>query len=452
VPEVGSFAFEAWIEPLQVCVEGDALRVLCPSAFHRERIRGRMLSLIERCTEAEAGRPVTIALGVGRAARRALPAPETAPTAGPPATPEAPSHAIASASAGAAPAAGAPEQTPLPYSFASFVVGPGNALAREACLALAQGRQTGLSSIYLAGAPGLGKTHLARSVVAEARRAGARRALYTSAEAFTGEFQTAVRGGGMDAFKRRYRGCELLVVEDVQFLPGKKATQLELFHTIDHLRDAGARIVCTGDRLPTEISGLDPRLRSRWNGGLVAELEAPDAQVRREILRAKAASGGVRIPEDCLDLLVERLRGSVRDLEGALIQLVATASLLKRRIDRALCESALRKVQPAAGAGRRVDPEDVIEVVAAFFQTTPAALASRSRRRDVLLPRQLGMYLCRRYTDASLARIGRAFDRDHPAVSHAISSVERRILERAPLRYQVEALSARVEDRLGPSS
>jgi len=446
VPEFGSFAFEAWIEPLHVRVEGDELRVLCPSVFHRERVRGRMLSVIERCTEAEAGRPVKIALGVGRATRRgdsdAKPAPQAQPAAAAADRP-APSPAAAG---------GAPEQTPLPYSFASFVVGPGNALAREACLAVAQGRQTGLSSIYVAGAPGLGKTHLARSVVAEALRSGARRALYTSAEAFTGEFQTAVRGGGMDAFKRRYRGCELLVVEDVQFLPGKKATQLELFHTIDHLRDAGARIVCTGDRLPAEIAGLDPRLRSRWNGGLVAELEAPDAQVRREILRAKAAAGGVRIPEDCLDLLVERLRGSVRDLEGALIQLVATASLLKRRIDRELCEAALRKVQPSAGAGRRVGPEDVIEVVAAFFQTTPAALASRSRRRDVLLPRQLGMYLCRRYTDASLTRIGRAFDRDHPAVSNAIAGVERRILERAPLRYQVEALSARVEDRLGPAS
>ncbi len=141
----------------------------------------------------------------------------------------------------------------------------------------------------------------------------------------------------------------------------------------------------------------------------------------------------------------------MRELEAALIQLVATSALLKRRIDRPLTEAALRKVAAQPGPTRRLLPEDVVEVVAAFFQTTPAALASRSRRREVLLPRQLAMYLCHRYTQASLADVGRAFDRDHPSVSNAIRAIERRILERAPLRYQVEALSAKLEERLGVS-
>ena len=179
---------------------------------------------------------------------------------------------------------------------------------------------------------------------------------------------------------------------------------------------------------------------------MVAEIEPPDAAVRRRILRSKAAAGGVRLPEDCLDLLVETTRGSVRDLEGVLIQLVATASLLKRPIDLELTQLALHKLAPVCPL-RSLDPGAVIGVVAAFFGTRPEALAARSRRRDVMLPRQLAMYLCRRYTEHSLTAIARAFDREHPAVSNAVRSIERRILERAPLRYQVEELSARL-DRL----
>lgn len=434
-PEIGTFAMEAWVHPVRAEADGDALCLFCPSVFHRERVRQRLLERIERCVAQEAGHEVLVRLEVGSGSAH-----EVEPPAAQPA--EAPTAAAVRAVAPPAPA-----QAALPYSFDTFVVGPCNALAREACLALAAGRGSTLSSVYLTGAPGLGKTHLARSVAAEA--AGAARALYVSAETFTSEFQSHVRSGRMEAFKRRYRSADLLVVEDVQFLPGKKATQLELFHTIDYLRDSGARLVFTGDRPPSEILGLDPRLRSRWNGSLVAQIEPPDAQVRRTILRTRAAAGGVRIPSECLDLLVDGLRGSVRDLEGALIQLVATSALLKRRIDRQLTEQALQKVAPHAGPGRGIEPRDVVEVVASFFQTRPAALASRSRRRDVLVPRQLAMYLAHRYTDASLTEIGRAFDRDHPAVKNAIERVERGILERAPLRYQVEALCARLDERLG---
>jgi len=466
--EVGRFALEAWLEPLEAePVEADAtvggLRLLCPSPFHRDRVRDRFLRHIEASAAAEAGRPVPIVLEVGaRGGAPPRPRPRPAPGRGP-ADPgpdasrtasraaPAPVRSVASAPERArAHPARAPRQIPLAYRFETFVVGPCNALAREAAEAIARGQQPGLDALFLAGGFGLGKTHLARAVVATAAESGARRPLYVSAEAFTSEFQMAVRGQGMPAFKRRFRGdCDLLVVEDVQFFDGKRATQLELFHTVQHLLDTGGRVVFTGDRAPARIEALDPRLRSRMAAGLVAELELPDTEMRRRILGAKAAAGGVRIPEECLELLATELRGSVRELEGALIQLVASASLLGRRIDRGLAEAALRKVLPAAPAPRPLDPEQVIEVVAGFFGTTAEALVSRSRRRDVLRPRQLAMYLCRRYTDASLARIGRAFDRDHPAVSHAVATVERQVLERAPFRYQVEALAARVEERTG---
>jgi chromosomal replication initiator protein len=190
---------------------------------------------------------------------------------------------------------------------------------------------------------------------------------------------------------------------------------------------------------------LDPRLSSQITSGLVAEIEPPDAGLRREILRAKASRGGVHIPEECLDLLTDEVRGSVRDLEGVLIQLVTSASLLRRRIDVPLTEAALHKVQ---GSGfRAVGIDDVVACVTSFFGVTREQLRSRSRKRGILIPRQLAMYLSRRYTDASLSEIGRELGRDHPAVNNAIQVVERAILERAPLRYQVEELVARLDRR-----
>jgi chromosomal replication initiator protein len=190
---------------------------------------------------------------------------------------------------------------------------------------------------------------------------------------------------------------------------------------------------------------MDPRLASQMTAGLVAEIEFPDARVRRQILRSKAAHGGVGLPDDCLDLLVERARGNVRELEGVLIQLVSTSSLLKRPIDLALTEAALRKLGDDRPTTRRLAPRAVIEVVAAFFQTTPESLASRSRRRDVLVPRQLAMYLCRRFTDAPVGEIAGHFGRNHTAVTNGEKVIARAMLERAPLRYQVEALCERLD-------
>jgi chromosomal replication initiator protein len=352
------------------------------------------------------------------------------------------------------PAGSAPAPDPQaerPYRFDNFVVGSCNALAREASLAVARRTQHALNPLMLTAASGLGKTHLARAIVNEARQHGETRAIYASAEGFTNEFTRSIQSRRVDEFKRRFRhGCRLLVIEDVQFLDArKKATQLELFHTVCHLLDVGARVVLTADRLPRDIEGLDPRIRSKLSSGLVAELEAPDAIVRREILRRKAADGGVRLPDECRELLVESIRGSVGDLEGVLIQLVATASLLKRPIDMELTLVALRKLSPLAVLAHRLEMRDVVETVATYFKKRPDELATRSRRHDVLVPRQLAMYLGRRYTDAALSAIGAAVGRDHSAVANAVRKVERRILERAPLRYQVEALCTRLDGMVG---
>jgi chromosomal replication initiator protein len=439
--DVPAFALEAWLRPLVAEAEGEGVRLLCPTPFHLERVRRRYQDLVVRRLREEAGRELPVSLALAQVRAPAAAAPPGAPGAVP-----VTSLALAAPRA-IVPAAPVARPAALPHTFDNFVVGPCNALAREASLALAQDRQHRLNPLFLVSEPGLGKTHLARAIVAEARRCGSERGLYVSAETFTSEFMAAIRTRRMEPFKRRFRqGCDLLVIEDVQFLGAKSATQLELFHTLVHLLDAGVRVVLSGDRLPRRSDGFDPRLCSQMSAGLVAELEPPDAGLRRQILRAKASAGGVGLSEQCLDRLVEGARGSVRDLEGVLIQLVAMASLMKRPIDLELTEAALRKLAGPEPRGR-LDTTAVIRTVALFFGIAPDALALRSRRKDVLAPRQLAMYLCRRYTSASLVEIARAFDRDHPSVSNAIKVVERKILERAPLRYQVEELSARL-DRL----
>jgi chromosomal replication initiator protein len=456
---VPAFVVEAWVRPLVAEANGERIRLLCPSALHRERVRERFLPRIRMHAAVEAGKTVEFDLDLaapGSEPCRAAVEPRAASDARDARDARAPSATADAARGTRSPAArerprpsGAPrsaEQHSLPYSFDNFVVGACNRLAREASLAVAHGTQRSVNPLYLASAPGLGKTHLARAI-AGARAQCDARVIYASAEAFTNQFTGALRNRKIEDFKRRFRShCDLLVVEDVQFLGGKRATQLELFHTLSHLVAIGARVVLTADRLPGEIGGIDERLRSHMSAGLVATLERPDSLVRREILRAKAAHGGVRLPDDCLDRLVDGVRGSVRDLEGALVQLVTTSSLLKRPIDLELTEQALAKVAATGAPQRRLSIEAITEVVAKLFATTPAALAARSRRREVRVPRQLAMYLCRIYTQQPAAEIARAFGRLHPSVSNAAKVVERQLLESAPFRYKVEAITARLDE------
>lgn len=433
--ELSEFALEAWIRPLEIREDGDRLCLLAPGPFHKKRVEARFLARIRDIAAGQANRPVSIDVELLSEERE--PAREQP-------------HARRTAPVRVRQPRGDdfPRQPALPHSFETFIVGRTNALAREASLALAQGRQNGVSPLYLVGSPGNGKSHLARAVVTEAKQNGVERTRHASAESFTTELVSSIRSRQTGGFKRRFREqCDLLVIEDVQFFQGKTSSQLELFHTLEHLRGVGARIVLTGDRLPRDIPKLDPRLSSQMSSGLVIEVDHPDADLRRKLLISKASAGGVRLPERCLERLVEAVRGSVRDLEGALIQLVATASLLHRPIDLELTEAALRKVEDPRSQSGVIGMDAVTRVVADFFGVSIEDLSSRSRKRSILVPRQLAMFLMHRYTDASLAEIGRALGRNHPAVRNAIQVVERAVLERAPLRYQVEELASRIEKR-----
>jgi chromosomal replication initiator protein len=497
--ELPASVLETWLGPVVARPSDDGLELLCPSQFHCDRVRSVVLAKVVACVSEIVGEPARVTLEVAdpataaravfehrcesdareaaAAERGAAPAHVATPVRAEAPSPDVPQMEVANAvsqlvsalsdersepparvlrsQASPRPQAStarvAPQQRHFAYTFDNFVVGPCNALAREASLAMARREQDGLQQLYLNSQPGLGKTHLCRAAAAEVQRVGAERVLYTSAEDFTTAFTTALRAKQTSRFKQRFRkDPRVLVVEDVHFFAGKKQTQLEFFHTVRHVLDAGGRVVLTGDRLPKDLVGLEECVQSQLQSGFVAELEPPDASVRRDILRAKAARGGVHLPDDCLDLLVESVRGSVRELEGVLIQLVTTASLMKKRIDLALTREALsKKIKAPEREIRAVDVRAVLQTVALFFKTTPEAMAARSRRRDVVVPRQLAMYLCRRFTNASLSEIGAALDRNHPAVRNAITKTERAILERAPLRYQVEALTDRLNELSG---
>ncbi len=442
--QLPAFSIEMWLRPLLAQPEGDGVRLGCPSAFHLGRVRDRFLPHIREGLRAELGREVAVHLERSSEAQARPSAERPVPRPDPPVAGQlSPSHSLATS----APRPSARSARGRRFSFESFVVGPSNALAREAAVAIAGDTHLDLRQLFLVSSTGLGKTHLARAVLGAAQRSGARRPVYRSAEAFTNDFLAAIRNKETALFKRRFRrDCDLLIIEDIHFLEGKKATQLEFFHTLRHLLDSGGRVVLTADRFPQTLTGLDESLRSQLGAGLVAQIDSPDARVRRDILRSKTAAGGVKLPDPCLELLVDEVRGSVRDLESVLIQLVTTAALLKKPIDLELTREALtKKYARPPGASQRPDPALVIRVVSSYFKTTGEALASRSRAKRVLVPRQLAMYLCHRYTDASQSEIGRAFGREHPAVKNAIARVERQVLESAPLRYQLESLSARLD-------
>ena len=442
--ELPAFVVESWIRPLRAEEDNTKLRLVCPNPFYKERVQHRYLKSIQNAIEPTAYQvELTIAEKTKTKQRCPLPTPAT-PTHQ--VTPTAKAQTSISISR---PGKSEPKQTAFPYSFDAFVIGPSNALAREAAYALANQQSVQVSPLFLVAESGMGKTHLARAAATQARRGGAR-VVYTGAERFTTELLGAIHSNRTRTFRERFReNCDLLVIDDVDFLQGKSATQLELFHTLEHLCDAGQRVLLTGSQLPREMPKLDSRLCSRLGSGLVAPIEAPDSMMRRSILRNKAAAGGVHLPENCLDLMVDHLRGSVRDLEAVLVQLVSSAALLKRQIDEELTQTAMRKLIPELEANQVVlHPVDIVRIVAAFFGGSIEDLASRSRKRDVLRKRQIAMYLCRRYTTASAKEIGRLLGRDHSAVLNAESIIERLILERAPLRYQIEALAARIDERL----
>jgi chromosomal replication initiator protein len=432
---VGRAAYEAWFERLEGRSEGEALVILCPDRFTRGYLESRYGAAIQRAASAYKlirFESVDRVANGGDSVHSAQNRPKALQVTQNGAL-EATRAALARAAATASQAAAEAPQG----SFATFVAGPPNVLALAAARAVAAGRAGRCNPLVITGGSGVGKTHLCRAI----EQSCPERALYRSSEQFTIEVTAAMRGGAMDGIRHRYRRVSnLLILDDIQFLEGKPATQAELFHTIEHLLAKGRSIVVSADR-PLQELDLDPKLRSRLGSGLIARIGVSDIEMARGILRAKAAHGGLRVPDDCIELLAAHSSKTARDVVSALNQVVARSTLLGRPIDVKLVRETLAEVG-IAGPPRTLS--EIIDATAQAYGLTADQLMCRSRRRTLVMPRHFAMYLCRRLTQASLAEIGRAFCRDHTTVMHGLRTVEARIAARPQVRYELEALAARL--------
>ncbi|MCJ7435477.1 MAG: chromosomal replication initiator protein DnaA [Anaerolineales bacterium] len=307
------------------------------------------------------------------------------------------------------------------YTFETFVVGSGNRLAHAACQAVAEKPARAYNPLFLYGGVGLGKTHLLHAI-GNACYANGLNVLYVSSEEFTNDMINAIRTHTTQAFREKYRSADVLLVDDIQFIAGKESTQEEFFHTFNTLHGQDKQIIVSSDRPPKSLMTLEERLRSRFEWGLTADIQAPDLETRIAILRAKAERTGRSIPDEILDTIARRVQSNIRELEGALNRLIAFADLSGSSLTPSLVDIALVDLLPSR---QNISADKVIELVAHEWQTTVDALLGRDRSQKIALPRQVAMYLIRKETDASLPQIGEVLGgRDHTTVMYAIQKIE----------------------------
>ncbi|HYM81107.1 MAG TPA: chromosomal replication initiator protein DnaA [Candidatus Limnocylindria bacterium] len=310
-------------------------------------------------------------------------------------------------------------------TFESFVVGGSNRLTQAACQAVAKSPGKAYNPLFIFGGSGLGKTHLLHAVGHAVRRSRPEaRVCYVPAERFTNELIYAIQHNQTLAFRNRYRGVDLLLIDDVQFIAGKESTQEEFFYTFNALRDAHKQVVATADKPPKDILQIEERLTSRFNQGLVTDIQQPDLETRLAILknRYELEGANLRLPEDVLLLIADRIRNNIRDLEGCLVRVLALSSLLHQEITVDLAEEVLQHyVNPEP---ERLTPERILATVAERYGVKVEALCGARRTQSVALPRQVAMYLMRQLTDLSLLEIGRVFGgRDHTTVMYACTKM-----------------------------
>ncbi len=323
------------------------------------------------------------------------------------------------------------------YTFDNFVVGPGNRLAHAASMAVAENPAASYNPLFVYGGVGLGKTHLLHAI-GHACLAQGLRVLYVSSEEFTNDLIEAIRAHTTDAFREKYRTADVLLVDDIQFIAGKESTQEEFFHTFNALHGTGRQIVVSSDRAPKAMSTLEERLCSRFEWGLIADIQPPDLETRIAILRTKSEACGASIPDEILALIANRIQSNIRELEGALNRVMALALLTDQPLTPAIVETALSNLLPQR---RKLTPEQIVEAVAQYFDVEIAALQGHSRSQAIVRPRQIAMYLIRAETGASLPQIGQVLGgRDHTTVLYGCERVTEMLEEDVELRREVLAL------------
>jgi chromosomal replication initiator protein len=382
--------------------------------------------------QAPPDRRPAFAVGESHAPARREPAPRSAPPPPPPATAQQP----------------APTGLNHRYTFDSFVVSSCNQFAHAAARAVAEQPAGAYNPLFIYGGVGLGKTHLMNAIGnGIGRGLPGTRLLYISAETFMTGLINAIRFEKTLDFKERYRGVDVLLIDDIQFLAGKERTQEEFFHTFNALHNADKQIVISSDRPPKQIATLEDRLRSRFEWGLITDVQPPDLETRIAILRKKSVADGLSVPDDVLSFIASKVQSNIRELEGALIRVTAFSSLNGSPIDLALAEIVLKDLFPDEGR-HEVSVPIIMAETATYFGLTIEDLTGSNRSRLLVTARQMAMYLTRELTDLSLPKIGQAFGgRDHTTVMHATQKIRGLMRERRSIYNQVQELTNRVRVR-----
>jgi chromosomal replication initiator protein len=430
---VDEHVYRIWLEPMRAreLADGQLTVEVAPQA--QSWVAARYGRLLGACASSALGRDLQVRLV------SALEPFTSAPNPTDHSPPSVDTHQLPPSSQPRSPLAN-PKLT-----FDQFVIGDANRLAHAAALAVAELPAGAYNPLFICGPPGVGKTHLLGSIAALLRLHSPGILLrYTTGEAFTSEFLHALAGKQTDAFKNRFRQLDVLLVDDVQFLERKTRTEEEFFHTFNTLYDAGHQLVLTSDRPPRDLAALEDRLRERFASGLVADIRPPDPQTRLAILRKRAHHDRIDAPSAVLELLASQVTDNVRALEGALIRVVAFASLTGRPLSAELAVEVLANLYPQApqpGQGLPPSLQDIAEATCAHFSLTAEELLSSSRASRVAWPRQVAMYLARELTNDSLPKIGRHFGgRDHTTVLYACRRASARISADASAKHIVDEL------------
>jgi len=333
----------------------------------------------------------------------------------------------------------------LKYTFDTFVVGNSNRFAHAASLAVAQSPAKAYNPFFIYGGVGLGKTHLMHAIghyILE--QDPSCKVLYISSERFTNELINSIRDDKNVEFRNKYRTIDVLLIDDIQFIAGKERTQEEFFHTFNALHDANKQIVISSDRPPKEIPTLEERLRSRFEWGLITDIQPPDFETRIAILQKKAMMENLVVPSDVINFIATKIETNIRELEGALIRIVAYSSLTDSPIDLSLAEQVLKDILPDEKP-KQVTSQQIIEEVGSYFSVSPEEFKSKKRTKDVAFARQVAMYLCCELTDLSLPKIGEEFGgRDHTTVIHARDKIANDANKDSQLSSLIENLRKKI--------
>jgi chromosomal replication initiator protein len=432
--ELSEGNYSAWfgqIKPLSL--DDNAVLLGVPNPFTKQWIESRYLDLVRDAVRQAAQRDIAVDFAASDAETLAEPdlprliTPASSPAPSPPEKESSTFH---------------PK-----YTFDSFVIGSSNRFAHAAALAVAEVPAQAYNPLFIYGGSGLGKTHLLHAIGSYVRQCHPEKVVrYVSTEQFVNDFIVAIQRRSMPEFHSRYRAADILLVDDIQFLVDKERSEEEFFHTFNAVHPTG-QIVLTCDRPPKKISALEERLRTRFEWGLVTDIQPPDSETRLAILRKKSETEGLPVPDDVMSFIASRIQTNIRELEGALIRVSAFASLTRSEVTLELAQTVLESLL----TGTREAPvtaDLIISVTADYYGVSDAEIRSSSRSRPLVNARQAAMYLCRELTDLSLPKIGERFGgRDHSTVIHATNKIRHQLQERQSCYEQIQELTTRIRQQ-----